>query len=282
MQSAVRKGLPVTALVEIEVTTECGARCLFCPRSALTRPAGRMSPETAGKIARNLAGAQEPLGVVISGFGEPTCHPHLPELAAAFARTLEKPVGVVTNGENLTPDLAEKLLQAGISFFHVSVHAATVKTAKIVTPGLDFEKVERNLRALLALTGERIPVAANFVLTNENRSEKSLFTRKWKGAGLKTIYVSPAHNRGGYLRITGTDRVRRQCWIYLYTLFVAWDGRVLACCHDLAGQEDFGNLTVEGPVQIRRRKTERMSKTLAQRMCRRCDFSLAEPPNEVE
>ncbi len=280
MQSAVRKGLPVTALAEIEVTTECRARCAFCPRRALTRPKGRMSLRTAEKIGRNLARGQEPLAVLISGFGEPTLHPELPELVEVLAGSLPKPVGVVTNGENLSPELAEKLIKAGISFFHVSVHAATSETARIVTPGLAFDRVERNLENLLALAGERIPVAVNFVLTKRNRAEKRVFAAKWRAAGLKTVYVSPAHNRGGHLEIPGTERVRRQCWIYLYTLFVAWDGRVLTCCHDLAAEEDFGNLAVDDPVQIKRRKTERMSKALERKMCRRCDFSLADPPNE--
>ena len=100
----------------------------------------------------------------------------------------------------------------------------------------------------------------------------------WRSRGAQAVYCSPQHNRGGFLRAPRHQRVRSDCWIYRHTLFVTWEGRVLACCHDLTGRIAFGNLKYDSMLQIRREKAERIEQSLSGLLCRRCDFPLADRP----
>ncbi len=274
-QDAVIRREPGFALCELEPTTRCVARCAFCPRHALARPAGELALDTARRMADNLAPA-EPRAVLLSGFGEPTLHPDLPGIVRALRARLRTLIGVVTNGAELNPRLAGALLDAGLDFFHVSVVAATAVTARRIAPGLDFAATERNLEDLLARTAGRTPVAVNFVVTPDNRDQKADVERIWRERGACAVYASPMHNRGGFLPTESViDSPRRDCWIYRHTLFVAWNGAVLACCHDLAGGVDYGNLARDDLAQLDARRAARLVYTFADAMCRRCDFFLA-------
>ncbi len=277
LQQAVHARLSGPPIVEIEPTTRCRASCTFCPRRALSRPRGDLPLRDAERIAEGLAD-RELLGVLLSGFGEPTLHPDLPGLVSAIAARIPHPVGIVTNGERLTPDLAERLLEAGATFFHVSVPAATYETARRVAPGLNVVLAERNLCDLLTVSAGRCPVAINFTVTEKNRAEKARVCRTWRSRGAEAVYCAPEHNRGGFLRPPRQEKLRSECWIYTHAVFVDWEGRVLVCCHDLTGRIDFGSLQEENLVQILRRKADRLDHTLASSRCRRCDFPLADQP----
>jgi hypothetical protein len=271
----VKQRIPALVLAEIEATTACRASCVFCPRGELRRPAGSLSRTTAESLAARLADFP-PRAVLVSGFGEPTLHPDLPGVVDAFTAHLSCPVGVVTNGENLTPDLSDALMRAGVGFFHVSVPAATIETAARVAPGLDFARAEANLRDLLDRARNRLPVAVNFVITAGNRAEKKAVCRTWQARGAVAVYAAREHNRGGFLRPPATGQDRRDCWIYRATLFVAWNGQVLSCCHDLTGEPVWGDLAGETVEAVLQRKKRGRPAALATGRCRGCDFSLAD------
>ncbi|NMD36824.1 MAG: radical SAM protein [Planctomycetes bacterium] len=275
-QEAVFTRGPGFALLELEPTTRCGARCAYCPRDRLARPGGEMALETARRIAA-AAASSPPRAVLLSGFGEPLLHPDLPGIVRELRAPLAALIGVVTNGEGLSAARAEALIDAGIDFFHVSVPAATAATAGALAPGLDFAAAERNLTALLARAAGRIPVAVNFVVTAANRAEKAAVERTWRARGAWAVYAGPVHNRDGFLapETPTAAAARGDCWVYEHCLFAAWDGRVLACCHDLAGAEDYGNLARDTLAAVRAHRQARLRYTLAGIMCRRCDFYLA-------
>lgn len=274
-QEAVFTRAPGFALLEIEPTTRCGARCAFCPRGALARPGGEMSRDGARRIAAATA-PSAPRAVLLSGFGEPLLHPDLPGIVRELRAPLSSLIGVVTNGEELSEGLAGALIDAGVDFFHVSVPAATAATARAIAPGLDFAAVERNLANLLARTAGHLPVAVNFVVTAANRAEKAAVERAWRSRGACAVYAGPVHNRGGFLAPEAPAAAARDdCWVYRHCLFAAWDGTVLACCHDLAGLEDYGNLARDSLADVLARREARLRYTLAGIMCRRCDFYLA-------
>lgn len=274
-QTAVKKRADRLVLCEVEPATACPARCRFCPRDALTRPQGQMAPATAEAIARGLT-PSPPLALLLSGLGEPTRHPGLAELVRIFKDHFNGLVGIVSNAAGLTPALTEDLLASGTDFFHVSMHSNTPETAARITPGLDFQQAAANTETLIALAGQEAIVAINHVMTPENRHETQAINRRWLDLGASWVYQAPAHNRGGFLHSRNGERQRSQCWIYEHTLFVTWAGKVLSCCHDLTGSRDYGNMAHQSFIQIQRQKTEMKQQALHSRMCRLCDFFMAE------
>ncbi len=273
-QEAVRSARKVFVLCEIEPTTRCNVSCSFCPRKALKRPAGDMTPQTAALIGDQL-GRRPPKAVILSGFGEPTLNPALPDIAGALAERLPVPVGVTTNATLLERSLIESLLSAGVGFFHVSVAALDPGTARKVTPGVDPLQVEENLYTLISVCRGRVPVAANVVVTEGNRAHARDLCRRLKALGINSVYRTPAHSRGGALYRPDRPSLRQDCWVYRYTMFVDWRGFVLPCCHDLEGREILGDLRRHTPVQIDALKAERRVRILSSERCSFCDFFLA-------
>ena len=65
-------------LVNIELTSNCTANCAMCPRNQI-KEKGFMSYETLENII-NQVEENNIWEITFSGRGEPTLHPHLPEM----------------------------------------------------------------------------------------------------------------------------------------------------------------------------------------------------------
>jgi MoaA/NifB/PqqE/SkfB family radical SAM enzyme len=141
--------LPALPLeVQVEVTGACNLRCRMCLvryRPALDRRTGSLSLETFKALVDELPRGST---VTLQGLGEPLLAPHLFDMIAhASARDCR--VGFNTNATLLSRRRAERLVQAGLAWLHVSVDGATAATYEAIRDGARFEDVERNVRALV-------------------------------------------------------------------------------------------------------------------------------------
>ena len=62
-----------------------------------------------------------------------------------------------------------------------------------------------------------------------------------------------------------------RCDIFADTLFVAWNGQVLACCHDLEGKGRVGDLVTENLGDVLDRKRRVIRQGLWFPMCENCN-----------
>lgn len=126
------------ACCQFAVTDACNAKCSFCSfaaqpvtaansltdaelqNTALT-PKNFVNREKACQALQALwrSGVRF---VVFTG-GEPTLHPHLPELIA-LAKQLGMQTLLVTNGSLLTPDYTQSLINAGLTTAIISIDSA--------------------------------------------------------------------------------------------------------------------------------------------------------------
>jgi 2-deoxy-scyllo-inosamine dehydrogenase (SAM-dependent) len=112
-------------VVECEINTACNRRCVYCPQSVGIVPKENHliddsvfewllddleRIEFAGRFSHHL-------------FGEPLLHPNLTSLVRRIAARLPKAAQVLfTNGDLLTDDLVEELVEAGIALVAVTRH----------------------------------------------------------------------------------------------------------------------------------------------------------------
>lgn len=127
--------------VNIEWTGACNARCVMCPRDAITRPR-HMDEATYRQVLARLA-PRDVFRAVIAGYGEPTVHPQF-ERFVALTREAKVPVDMVSNGEWLD---AERLraLDGVIGTLVVSFSSADPGIYGRVHAGLDQQRVMANL-----------------------------------------------------------------------------------------------------------------------------------------
>jgi radical SAM protein with 4Fe4S-binding SPASM domain len=98
----------------------------------------------------------------------------------------------------------------------------------------------------------------------------------WKSKGITVASVTHCHNRGGFLAdgtLTGRHGGSSShfCGIIARHNFIAWDGRVLSCCHDLHAENVLGHVAQQSFLDIARLKTPLMEKGPTYRICANCN-----------
>ncbi len=146
-------GEPVFA--NIEITTRCNLRCVFCARTASGRAAEDMAPETFQRILDLLPHAYR---ITLVGLGEPLLHPGVVE-CVAMASAQGRRVALATNALLLTPELSRDLLAAGLDGITFSLDAPTPELAAQVRAGTVLDKAIANIKAFSALAKDTRPVA---------------------------------------------------------------------------------------------------------------------------
>ncbi len=106
----------------LEITTRCNMRCAMCVKYAPESdiPEADMDWKTFASIESCLGHCRS---VVLNGIGEPLLHPLLPDMVAFVRERLPDHgwVGFQTNGLLLTPQLAGRIVDAGVDTVCVSV-----------------------------------------------------------------------------------------------------------------------------------------------------------------
>lgn len=162
--------------IRLDPALACNLRCQMCHFS---------SPEFAGKKREIMPLADyeriasllfpKSLQLVLGCSAEPTLHPQLPRMVEIAKRLHKVPfVGIATNAQLLTESLAEKLLEAGLDEFTVSMHGVEKETYERLQPPASYEKLHRALAVLtdLAAKSDRsFKVRINYTVNPSNQAQ---------------------------------------------------------------------------------------------------------------
>jgi hypothetical protein len=235
-----------------------------------------MSWETFQRVADKVVSYGEPKMFNFSGMGEPTIHPRLPDFVAYLSERVPI-VQLTTNASNLNKRLVRGLVSAGLKKVFVSFNGHTSALYEKMMGGLSFEQAQENIAFLLRWGKGKIEVSANVSVTEINRNYLPDIQRFIRDLGIQSITIAQCHNRGGYfpdrsicatpMPPTGNGR----CDIFKNTLFIAWDGRVLSCCHDLEGKGVVGDLKKDDLEQIMIKKRNILQEGVHFPMCKNCN-----------
>jgi len=226
-------------------------------------------------IAEKILSYPEIESVDFAGMGEPTLNPLLPR----FIETLSPhaPTYITTNAATLSPSQIERLLEFGLHNVIVSLSGHNASLFNLMSGGLELEKIEPQVRQLIGLGGGKIKVLGNVSVTPQTEPYIEEIKAYLNNLGIQDIFFSKCHNRGGYLvapQICDTPMPvveNKRCDIFASTLFVAWTGEVLACCHDLEGKGRIGDLVTEDLDVILERKQKIVEDGVGFPMCENCN-----------
>jgi hypothetical protein len=261
--------------VEIEATNQCNTHCRHCPREAIARPHGRMSWETFCRVADEVLTQGDVEAVDFSGMGEPLLNPLLARFVARLSPHLD--TLVTTNAALLTREQAAALIDAGLGTAIISYNGHTSSLYAEMMGGLSIERADANIRYLVRAAAGQVRVVANVSVTPQTRIFLPQIQARLHDLGVEEASFSLCHNRGGYLEdATACDAGflpvgRERCDIFADTLFVAWNGDVLACCHDLAGEGKIGSLCSESIQAIVQERQRLLAQGLPFPMCEKCN-----------
>ncbi|MBI5033452.1 MAG: radical SAM protein [Chloroflexi bacterium] len=263
--------------IEIEATNECNTRCLHCPHESITRPYGKMEWRTFQTVMdKAFAFNVNDVSVEFAGMGEPLLNPNIYRFIEYISdRT---PISLTTNASALTPQNTARLIDAGLDRLTISFNGTDQATYELMMGGLSFERAAGYLRTAVEMSkGKRMKVAANISVSKQTQTHLPEIRQYLQGVGVDTIFFSKCHNRGTYLndsRICTTPLPPvndSRCDIFENTLFVAWNGDVLSCCHDLSGENKIANLLTDELAPIMQKKQAIITQGVDFPICQGCN-----------
>lgn len=148
-----------------QINSECNLDCLHCCEEAGLAFPDQMTKEQMLDLCRQCVEAEVPY-VALSG-GEPLLCPHFWDISE-YLRANEVSLKVETNGEMITPQVAQRLGRLKFRSVQVSLDGATAETHEALREGGDFSKA---VKACELLRAEGVNVEIVFVPTRFNIHE---------------------------------------------------------------------------------------------------------------
>lgn len=228
----------------------CNAGCPNCPYNnseirSTYKDALFMSETIFKKIADECG--QYGSYLRLSGGGEPMLHPQAVELMV-YAKQQGCKIGLITNGSRFTRDNLTTLIQAGIDVIEFSVDAPDAATYAWVRPGLDWERLNANVRLATTLrTQFAAPTKIIVSVINQEGVDVNAAEDYWSKLvdnvqirKYLTWGYNPDHSADDTPYLPPEERV--PCpWLF-ERLNIDSRGDVTLCGEDIAFSEKFANI----------------------------------------
>lgn len=204
-------GKPLFSWIEISLTELCNRKCVFCPRCDNSYPNQNlhMSLELLRKMGDELRSIDYQGAVALCGYGEPMLHD---DIFSAIQLLQGIDVEIVTNGDQLTVDVVNKLYEVGTKHIQVSMYDGPQQVEL-------FESIFSDV-------------------------DDEMYTLRDRWYGEDDDYGLCLTNRAGVMDM-GSKLIdtTRPCHYLAYSLMIDWNGDVLLCSQDWHKKRKFGNLT---------------------------------------
>ena len=141
--------------VQVEVTSRCAARCIYCPHTtaAATWRSRHMQDNTFAALWPLLRQAER---IHLQGWGEPLLHPRFFDYVA-LARKAGCLVSTTSCGQRMDEEVAEAIVKSGMDVMAFSL-AGTDEESNAARAGISFERVCEAIRTLQNVRKKRLGV----------------------------------------------------------------------------------------------------------------------------
>lgn len=281
--------------LDIETTTVCNLKCPMCPRTNMIKKGlpflvANMDFDFYRSVIDQGAKYGLP-SIKLMYLGEPLSHP---DIIRQIKYAKEKGIIDVimnTNATLLIPEMAEKILDAGVDRIFFSFDSVDPEKYEKIRVGAKFKNVVKNIQYLYKLKNKKYPhvqTRASTVLMRGNGSKDEFEKYKdfWKDT-IDTVScgvcVEPFPDEN-HLEYEGF--ICAQLW---QRMFVRVDGQITVCCSDYTKQYVVGNAKKEKLYDIWHndkyefiRNKHKTGNYYDIEMCRRCEdpYNIEKMENE--
>ncbi|MBN1570217.1 MAG: radical SAM protein [Acidobacteria bacterium] len=137
---------PLTKIY-VEPTNRCNLSCVTCIRHSWDEPFEDMAWPVYQALMEGLANFSDAKTIAFAGFGEPLLHPRFPEMVR-LAHENGLRTEMTSNAMLLTSPLAERLIDAGLDQFTVSIDGTSDESHGAVRPGASLKEIINSVRTL--------------------------------------------------------------------------------------------------------------------------------------
>lgn len=233
--------------IEIETTIVCNAHCWFCPQNNTLRQPSYMEDWVWRKIVDETRG----LGVVYRPFllNEPFMDRRMPTISRYIK---EDPTAVLefnTNGEALTPKVADRMIDLGVDVMRFSVdgyHRSTFDESR----GISYDKVYHNVEYFIRAareSGKDIHTEVRMIQLPGTENEQEDFRKYWEDRGPDDVVFTKLYR---YPWEGQTEAVNIPCLKIADEMFFYVSGEATLCCWDSKGRAIVGDVKNEHVLDI--------------------------------
>ena len=249
-------------LFDVEVSSECNARCVFCPRDLFDSIKTKlMTKETMKMVSEWIPRGSS---VMVSGVGEPLLNPNL-EVLIHFLRSRDVNVSIITNGSLLNDHRIRTLIDSGVNEIQVSFQSIIPQKYSDIMIGLDYQVVANNIKRLSEIGSSKIKLRLNSVSVMTH-DEQNSFVEYAKSIGF-VPFIRNVHSRGGLLYAPNIQS--ESCGIFPSTTVITTDGDIMMCANNRLGS-GIGTIGSTSFHQILEIKRKMLSQPMSD-ICKMCD-----------
>lgn len=230
---------PFPAVVRVETTNACNARCVICPHKQMARPVKQIDDALYTQIVDQCA-ANHCGEIHLHNFGEPLLDKHLEDRVRYAKEKGIAKVKIFSNGSLLTPERARRLIEAGLDEIKVSFDGATREEFESIRRPLKFESVVGNVRQFVAIRDElrsSMKIGVACCSTSDREATMQALAEL-----VDDFSFGKVHNWASEGQPAGRSKIRKPCSRLWRTFTVLASGDVALCCLDYDGQFLLGRL----------------------------------------
>jgi heme b synthase len=210
-----KDGIPTPRLIAWETTRNCNLSCVHCRASATSGPySGELDTQAAYTLLDQIAEVAKPI-IILTG-GEPLLRKDIFDIAA-YGNAKGLRMVMSPNGTLVTPEIAEKMAEAGIQRLSVSLDGADAESHDRFR-GVEgaFDGAVRGIRHAKA-AGIDFQINTTITKTNLDQIPKILELAESLGAVAHHIFLLVPTGRGKYIvdqAIDAREYERTLNWFY--------------------------------------------------------------------
>lgn len=268
-------------MVQLESSTACDARCVFCPHPDMKRKAGRMTDSLYLKIL-DEAKRLDILEVVLFLNGEPFLFPRLFQWLDMLRKRGLK-TAIFTNAAHMDESKSTRIAGYSdvIQVMVFSLPGFDTESYSHVC-GLDFERVMGNVKGFLK-QDSGIRTAGHIPLMSQTAPFRQDWLELWEpmfdSAGYTSMFNFAGRIRDP-LELKESDGLSRKACPRLNHITVLWNGKVCLCCMDSEGEVILGDARTDSlkdifygeKARLYRQKHEDLDFDLD--LCRDCNMNI--------
>ena len=167
--SAAVSGIDRMERLYVEPTSRCNLDCRSCIRHGWEEPLGNMDIDLFAGLMAEVGAMPGPPAVFFGGFGEPLGHPHIVDMVR-LAKESGSFTELISNGVSLDPEMAWRLIDAGLDRLWVSIDGASPESYADVRLGDHLPEIVANLERLSSMR-DHPELGISFVAMRRNSAD---------------------------------------------------------------------------------------------------------------
>lgn len=258
--------------VHVDPASGCNFKCFFCPQSEPESlkisgvPSGVMKIDLFKKLIDDFYLVNYKISeLVLGNYGEPLINKNISEMVAyAKNSSLFREISIITNIDLMTPELAEKLVLAGLDKIRISIEALSTQKYKETTGvDVDFDNIVRKVSYIYEASVRNnnktfvyVKILDIDLKPADKRKFFEIFTPISHSISIENLMPvtekAVTFIKNNQKGMTGTPlaRGRKVCPAPFYTLSVHVNGDVGVCCSDWYHKATVGSIKTNSIIDI--------------------------------